>query len=160
MHALTSCSRWQLALHAWVTGMAGALLVLVLLVVLGGGVDHRPAPAPEWWRAVSALAVAPVLETALLVGLASWLLDRGPGLMRRAALVALPLALLHLLNSWQNMLVTLPVFWIQAALYLELRRRGHDLLTAATPVVGVHILHNASGLLVAALLAHLPAAAG
>lgn len=152
MIALSSCPRWTLAAQVWLLGMLAALLMLLLLNFWSALPGTAGPPVSEPWRVISAVIVAPLLETALLVGVAAGVRMRGPGLMRRAALVALPLAVLHLLNHWQHMLVTLPVFWLQALMYLELRRRGHELLTAATPVVVVHALHNGCGLMAAAWL--------
>lgn len=162
---LSSFSRWHLAAHAWWSGLSCALAVLFVIGMLWPSTwTHAPVAASdgvnELWRWTSALLVAPVLETALMAGLAAGFRREHSGLAWRAALLATPMAVLHLLNNWQNMLAAWPVFWIQAMLYLELRRRGHDLLTACTPVVVVHMLHNACTLTVASLLLGMPDSTG
>lgn len=154
-HPLVLWPRWKLAAAvAAVDLMVAAIWISVVAALYASGVA---TPTPEedqrsyGLRLVTAIILAPLSETLVLVCLVEWLRPRVVSLGLVAALAAFPIALAHLSGGWHSGVASMCAFWLQGMLYLELRRRGEDRWPASQPVIAVHAVHNGVVLLAAAI---------
>ena len=140
----TNLSRTGYVLRAWLVAVVPSLLYFFALVAIGADTLRPPAGALDATFAGYSILAAPLLETALMLPLASLLtliIPRRPRV--QIVLVAMICALAHLFGAgWRQVIASFWPFLIYSAtLKTWLKRSGRDafVLTAF-----VHALHNAT----------------
>jgi hypothetical protein len=131
-------------LRAWLVAVVPSLLYFLALVSIGADSLHSPAGALDATFASYSILAAPLLETALMLPLASLLtliIPRQPRV--QIVLLAVICALAHLFGGgWRQVIASFWPFLIYSATLMTwLKRSGRDafVLTAI-----VHALFNAT----------------
>lgn len=158
--AATNASRTGYVLRAWLVAVVPSLLYFFALVSIGADSLHPSAGTFDATFAGYSILAAPILETALMLPLASLLTLVIPRQARvRIVLLATFCALAHLFGGgWRQMIAAFWPFLIYSAtLTTWLKRSGRDafVLTAF-----VHALYNATFFAVGAIGDYLAAPDG
>jgi hypothetical protein len=146
-----SASRTGYVLRAWLVAVVPSLLYFLALVAIGANSLRPPSGAPGAAFAAYSILAAPLLETALMLPLASLLALVIPRQTRmQIVLLAAICALAHKFGGgWQQVIASFWPFLIYSATLTKwLKRSGRDafVLTAL-----VHALYNATLFVVGAL---------
>lgn len=155
--------RWKMLSLACAADLLPSVSVALLLF----GLIHLagwPMPASRhevlgWRDWVSSGLVTPLIESIVVCGLARFFRAGEDAEWKGAAWAAGLFALMHLFNSWLNMLAAFPSFFLEMLLFLRLQGQGLGFWRALWLPVFIHAVHNTAVFLMSYLEQLLTAAA-
>jgi hypothetical protein len=115
---------WRYALRMWLVAFLGAVAVAVLVSPLAGDWDPTEDGMPAWFFVLSALVIAPPVETlamAIFFGIAGFI---GRNVHRLSVASALCWGALHLVNAPVNAIAVVWPFYVMSRVYLAWRPLG------------------------------------